>query len=96
MSQKVCRRLEEDGWCEYPEVMLPGIFVLHQRQHLQGIVEVAGFQGDYEQDVWERLKEVGQGFGSEWESNWMGTWRMGCQIYDIMMKGKSGVEMRRG
>ena len=43
LSQKICRRLEEDGWCEYPEIMLPGIFILHKRQHLQGIVETIGF-----------------------------------------------------
>jgi hypothetical protein len=29
LSQRVCRRLEDDGWCEYPDVMLPGIFILY-------------------------------------------------------------------
>lgn len=29
LSQRICRRLEDDGWCEYPEVMLPGIFILY-------------------------------------------------------------------
>lgn len=84
LSQKICRRLEDDGWCEYPEVMLPGIFVLYQQQHLQVIAEAAGFQGDYKQDIWEWLKEVGEGFGVEWESNWMKTWRMVCQVYTMM------------
>jgi hypothetical protein len=73
LSQRICRRLEDDGWCEYPEVMLPGIFVLYQQQHLQVIVEAVGFQGDYAVDIWEWLKEVGEGFG-----NWMKTWRMAC------------------
>jgi hypothetical protein len=83
LSQQICRRLENDGWCEYPDVMLPGIYILYQQQHLQVIVEAAGFQGDYVVDVWEWLKEVGEGFGQDWESNWMKTWRMACEIYTI-------------
>jgi superfamily II DNA helicase RecQ len=51
LSQRICRRLEDDGLCEYPGVMLPGIFVLYQQQHLQVIVEAAGFQGDYAEDI---------------------------------------------
>lgn len=93
LSQKICRRLEDDGWCEYPEVMLAGL--LHQRQHLQGIVETVGFQGSYEQDIWEWLGRVGEGFGREWESNWMRAWRMVCQMYDMMRqegKGERGFE----
>ena len=86
LSQKICRRLEDEGWCEYPNVMLPGLFVLHQRQHLQGITEAAGFQGDYAEDVWEWLKEIGEGFGREWESNWMRTWRMVCRMYKMMIE----------
>jgi superfamily II DNA helicase RecQ len=85
LSQKVCRRLEDDGWCEYPEIMLPGIFILERRKHLQGIVETVGFQGDYGKDVWDWLKEVKEGFGQEWESNWMGTWRQICEM-DLMMR----------
>jgi hypothetical protein len=84
LSQKICRRLEEDGWCEYPGIMLPGIFILHKRQHLQGIVETIGFQGDYEADVWEWLNEVGEAFGVEWERNWMRTWRQICKMYEMM------------
>jgi hypothetical protein len=42
--------------------MLRGIFVLYQQQDLQVIVEAAGFQGDYAVDIWEWLKEVGEGF----------------------------------
>ena len=90
LTQKICRRLDGGGICEYPGVMLPGLFVLYQRQHLQGIVEAAGFQGDYEEDVWEWLKGVGEGFGSEWESNWMGTWRMVCRIYQMMKEDGEG------
>lgn len=91
LSQRICRRLEGNGWCEYPEVMLPGIFVLYQQQHLQVIVEAAGFQGDYGEDIWEWLKEVGEGFGQDWESNWMKTWRMVCEIYAKMIgEGGSG------
>jgi hypothetical protein len=50
------------------------------------IVEAAGFQGDYTVDVWEWLKEVGEGFGGDWESNWIKTWRMVCEIYVRMIK----------
>jgi hypothetical protein len=84
LCQKVCRRMEGDGWCEYPEVMLPGIYVLYQQEHLQGVAEAVGFQGQFEEDVWEWLKEVGEGFGRQWESHWMKTWRMACRIYIIM------------
>ena len=98
LSQKICRRLEDDGWCEYPEVMLPGIFVLHQRQHLQGIVEAAGFQGDYEQDVWEWLKGVwGRGWGRSGRA--IGWGHGGWSLPDIRYNDEgesSGVEMRRG
>jgi hypothetical protein len=38
---------EEQKPCEYPEVMLPSIFILHQREHLAVIVEAVGFQGEY-------------------------------------------------
>jgi hypothetical protein len=86
LSQRICRCLEDDGWCEYPEVMLPGIFILYQEQHLQVIVEAAGFQGDYAVDIWEWLKEVGEGFGQDWESNWMKIWRMACEIYARMIE----------
>lgn len=86
LSQRVCRRLEEDGWCEFPEVMLPGIFILHGSGHLQAVVETVGFCGSYEADVWEWMASVGEGFGSEWESNWMGTWRQVCQMYESMSR----------
>lgn len=49
------------------------------------IFEAAGFQGDYAVNIWEWLKEVGEGFGQDWESNWMRTWRMACEIYARMM-----------
>jgi superfamily II DNA helicase RecQ len=88
LSQRICRRLEDDGWCEYPEVMLPGMFILHEQKHLKDIAEAAGFQGDYDKDIWEWLKEIGEGFGVEWESNWIKTWRMACQIYEMMRNMK--------
>lgn len=96
LSQKICRRLEGNEYCEYPEVMLPGLFVLHQQQYLKAVVEVAGFEGDYEEDVWEWLKEVGEGFGSEWESNWMGTWRVTCQLHQTMTEAGKAVAQRVG
>jgi hypothetical protein len=32
------------------------------------------------------LREVGEGFGTEWESNWMRTWRMVCRMYEMMVE----------
>lgn len=49
------------------------------------IVEAAGFQGDYAVDIWEWLKEVGEGFVRDSESNWMKTWRMASEIYVRMI-----------
>jgi superfamily II DNA helicase RecQ len=86
LSQKICRRLENDGWCEYPEVMLPGLFILQQRKYLEPIAEAAGYQGSCPEDMWAWLREVGEGFGTEWESNWMRTWRMVCRMYEMMVE----------
>jgi len=84
LSQQICRRLEDGRPCEYPDVMLPGIFILHAEEHLQSIVEVVGFQGENEKDMWEWMRGVKEGFGTEWESNWMGAWRAICQVYEQM------------
>ena len=82
LSQRICRRLErgkgkkgEYEACEYADIMLPSIFVLHQQQHLIGIVKAVGFQGDYSsEDLGEWLNDTAEGFGWEWQSNWMETW----------------------
>ncbi len=84
LSQDICRGLEDNKPCEYPKIVLPGMFILHRRQHLGPIVETVGFQGDYNQDVWEWFNEIAEGFGSRWESNWMKTWEMVCQMYTSM------------
>jgi len=86
LSQRVCRRLErgkgkngEYPACEYTNIMLPSIFVLHQQQHLATLVEAVGFQGEYSSDdLQEWLNERAEGFGQEWESNWMETWQIIC------------------
>jgi hypothetical protein len=51
LSQDMCRGLEDDRPCEYPEIMLPAMFILHRREYLGPIVEIVGFQGDYNQDI---------------------------------------------
>jgi hypothetical protein len=88
LSQRICRKHEGDneGWCEHPEVMLPGIFVLHKQGYLQGVVETCGFQGSYEEDIWEWIQEEADEFGLERERNWMRTWRQICQMYEMMTK----------
>ena len=89
LSQRVCRRLErgkgkkeEYSACEYADIMLPSIFVLHQRQHLVEVVKAVGFQGEYSSDdLGEWLNETAEGFGQEWQSNWMETWQTICNTY---------------
>jgi hypothetical protein len=80
-----CRRERAGDWrererngeytaCEYSEVMLPSIFMLHQQQHLAQIVKAVGFQGEYNsEDLGEWLNNTAEGFGQEWESNWIET-----------------------
>jgi hypothetical protein len=68
--QYVYRRLEgqpnQQVVCEYPEIMLPSIFILQQQQHLPKIVRAAGFQGKYDsEDLWEWLNRTAEGFGRE-------------------------------
>jgi hypothetical protein len=60
--------------CEYTDIMLPSIFILHCQQHLGKMVQVAGFQGMYNnKDLWEWLNEAAEGFEQEWQSNWIKT-----------------------
>ena len=85
LSQRICQRMEtrkgeEYKPCEYPKVMLPSIFILHQQEHLAAIVEAVGFQGEYNsEDLWEWLNETAEGWGLKWESNWMKTWEAICK-----------------
>jgi superfamily II DNA helicase RecQ len=86
LSQRICRRLEGIGEnrersCEYGNVMLVGIFILDQREGLQGIIQQVGYQGDYGKDIWQWMNEEREGWGLEWESNWMITWRHVCRKY---------------
>ena len=86
LSQRICRSQVEGGGCEYPHVVFPGVFILAQKQYLAAVVEAVGFQGSYEEDVWDWLKEEEEGAGGQWESNWMRTWRMICQLYQQMSR----------
>ena len=84
LSQRICRRMEakkeERKPCEYPQIMLPSIYILHHCGHLAGIVQEVGFQGDYNsKDLWEWLDRTAEGWGLEWESNWMKTWEAICR-----------------
>ena len=55
------------------------------------IVKAAGFQGDYPGNAWEWLTEVGEGFGRDWESNWIKTWRIVCEIYTRIIEEGSSI-----
>jgi superfamily II DNA helicase RecQ len=81
LSQRICRRLEEhrEGLCEYPNVMLVGIFILHQQGFLEAIAKSVGFQGEYSKDIWEWMNETAEGWGTVVESNWMRTWQAVCK-----------------
>jgi len=87
LSQEMCRGLERGIGCEYPDIMMPGLYLLHMHQHLAGVAETAGFQGDYEADFWDWIKEEGMGFGSVIESNWIKVWRQVCIIYSKIKGG---------
>jgi hypothetical protein len=86
LSQKMCRKQETGEGCEYMDVMLAGIYILHNQGFLISAVEGVGFQGDYSVDLWEWMKEEVEGFGSIIESNWMKTWRQVCIMYLRMRK----------
>lgn len=90
LSQEMCRGLERGIGCEYPDIMMPGIYLLHQGKHLQGVAETAGFHGDYEQDFWEWMQEEGEGFGRVRESHWIGVWRQICYMY-LIIKGEKQI-----
>lgn len=92
LSQRICRRLEQPAKqqmpCEYPNIMLPSIFILHQQEHLQKMAEAIGFHGDYDsEDFQEWLNGMAEGFGREWESNWMKLWELICVTYIEMVEG---------
>jgi len=58
LSQSICRRLEQAAnqqvACEYADIMLPTMFILHQQQNLRQLVKGVGFQGTYDsEDLWE-------------------------------------------
>src|SRR5437763_1922271 len=86
LSQSICRRWEQAAsqqvQCEYAEIMLPSMFVLHQKEYLRVAVTEIGFQGRYDsEDLWEWFKGAAEGFGREWYSNWMATWQWICTKY---------------
>jgi hypothetical protein len=72
--------------CEYLDMMLPRIYILFQKEYLQGVIETVGFRGLYPKDMWEWMNEIGEGFGEVRESNWMSTWRQICKIYIVMKR----------
>ena len=92
LSQRICQRLEtkqreECLLCEYPKVMLLGIFILHHRGHLAAIVEAVGFQGEYNsEDLWEWLNETAREWGLKWESNQMKTQKAICRKLKVVVR----------
>ena len=80
LSQSICRGVEEERLCEYPYLMLPGMFFLSQVGQLLPICYEVGFGGE-ETRLWQWLNLNGEGeFGAR-EVNWMRVWRRVGEIY---------------
>jgi hypothetical protein len=47
----MCRKQETGEACEYIDVMLAGIYILHNKGFLISAVQGVGFQGDYSVDL---------------------------------------------
>lgn len=84
LPQRLCRRFENGSMCEYPDIVFPGIFILHQRGYLEDIVQQVGFQGDYQHDLWEWMRGDADKFGAIVESCFIQTWRKICVQYRRM------------
>jgi superfamily II DNA helicase RecQ len=87
LSQRVCKWTEDGTQCQYPGITIPGIFILYRSGGLAGAVDIIGFQGSYEKDIWDWMREMDEGVRSVRESNWMKTWRQVCLLYLIMKGG---------
>jgi len=92
LSQQICRATEDGTKCEYPNMVFQGFFILHQQGKLEEVAKIEGFQGLYEGDIWDWMREIDEGIGLERESNWMRTWRQVCEVYNQMQEKKSRTE----
>ena len=97
LSQRICRRLEQGpdpkNACDYPDIMLPAMFIFHQRGYLAKLVQKLGFRGEYKgEDLVEWLNSPAEGFGLEWQSNWMQAWEVICETY-IVTRGEESKRM---
>jgi hypothetical protein len=80
----MCRALERRVGCEYPDIMMPGIYLLDHYGFLEKVAETVGFHGDYQADFWEWMQEEAEGFGRNRESNWVKVWRQACDRFSVM------------
>ncbi len=82
LSQEVCAKVGDSGECEWGGIIFVVIFYLNKGEKLKEIVEGVGFQGTYEAEMWEWIREGAEGVGitQRWESNWMRIWREVCRI----------------
>jgi superfamily II DNA helicase RecQ len=80
LSQTICTAMEEQVPCQYPHLMLPGLFFLQQVRELDKVCQEAGFRGEGE-GRWQWLNSVGEGAFGQWEINWMRVWRRVGVIY---------------
>lgn len=86
LPQDMCRFVDTGTPCEYPQVMLLSLFVLHSQGTLAGVVDSVGFRGKYEKDLWDWMKREEQGKGLKWESNLMRVWREVCHLFKLRMR----------
>jgi hypothetical protein len=89
----VCSAIEEGRECEYPHIMLPGIFILHVKGILEVICERVGFLREYQSsssgsgsgnqgEQWQWLNEPEEeSQGQRRELRWIRVWRYICKEY---------------
>lgn len=80
LSQTICTAIKDQTTCQYPHLMLPGLFFLQQVGELYKVCQEVGFRGKEEQQ-WQWLNLEGEGGFGKWELNWMRVWRRVGAIY---------------
>lgn len=77
----ICRRLDRSTeGCDYPDIMLPILFIVQQRGQrnwLEAKIKELGFKGEFG-DLKEWLAQEEVCFGKQWETNYMRIFRAVC------------------
>ncbi len=81
LSQQICLAVELQGACEYPDLLLPGLFFLYQVGQLLNICQEVGFQGIGSDWSWKWMNLKGEEVLGQRELNWVRVWRQVGEIY---------------